>query len=80
MRDDEILQSVGLDHLLGDAYLMLIRGQVLKAMGKARKDERVQAQSDLQVAIMCGDFPVICAGAADFIVTGIVGPHAKGQS
>jgi len=70
MTDDEILQSVGLDHLLGDAYLMLIRGQVLKAMGKARKDERIWAQRDIDAAIVKGQLPRSCELAGHFIVYG----------
>jgi hypothetical protein len=80
MRDDEILRDVGLGELLDNMDHMFTRGRVLKAMAEARGDERVQAASDLQIAIMCEDFPVICEDAADFIVTGKVGPHAKDQS
>lgn len=82
MRDDEILRGVGLDDLPNklSSAPNFIRNRVLGAMAQARADERVQAASDLQIAIMCGDFPVICEDAADFIVTGKVGPHAKEQS
>lgn len=79
MRDDEILRGVGLNELLDNMDHMFTKGRVLKAMEQARDDERVQAATDLQVAIICGDFPVICEGAADFIVAGEIGPHAKGQ-
>jgi hypothetical protein len=79
MTDVEILRGVGLGTLLDNVDNNFIGRRVLKAMAKARADERVQAASDLQIAIMCGDFPVICEDAADYIVTGKVGPQAKGQ-
>lgn len=67
MTDSEILRSVGLGTLLDNVDNNLIGRWVLKAMAQARKDERTQAGSDIQIACMNGDLPDVCESAGDFI-------------
>lgn len=67
MTDSEILRSVGLGTLLDNVDNNLIGRRVLKAMAQARKDERTQAGSDIQIACMNGDLPDVCESAGDFI-------------
>ena len=71
MTNNEILRSVGLGVMLDDPDHMLIGKWVLRAMKKARDDERVQAASDVQIACMNGELPDVCEEAGNFIVRAV---------
>lgn len=70
MRDDEILRGVGLGTLLDNVDNNFIGRRVLRAMAKARDDERDQARSDVRAGIINGDLPDACEAAADYVVNG----------
>ena len=78
--DNEILRSVGLGMMLDKPDHkpdhILIGKRVLRAMKKARDDERVQAASDVQIACMNGELPDVCEEAGNFIVRA-VGSNVK---
>lgn len=65
MTDIEILRAVGIN-MAPTSFLAML----FKAMAQARADEHVQVGSDINVAIMNGDFPHVCEGVADFVVRG----------
>jgi len=69
MTDGEILRGVGLGILLDNTDNNLIGRMVLRALAQARKDERVQAGSDIHIACANGDLPDVCESAGDFIVS-----------
>lgn len=70
MTDSEILRAVGISSFLYDNPSNSLRSMLIKAMAQARADERVQVGSDIQIAIVNGDYPHICEGIADFVVKG----------
>ena len=79
MTDVEILRGVGLNELLDNMDHMFTKGRVLKAMEQARADERVQAASDIQFAIINGDLPDKCEEAAYYIYPGYLDHTQRGN-
>ena len=59
MTDGEILREVGLSTLLDNVDNNLIGRWVLKAMAKAREDERESCQSEINDAHDSGGFSAI---------------------
>ena len=70
MTDTEILKSMRINEWvetrLGEAGFRIL----LRAMEKAREDERVQVGRDINIATINGDLPDICECVADFVVRG----------
>ncbi|MBX7229845.1 MAG: hypothetical protein K1X48_09595 [Burkholderiaceae bacterium] len=75
MNDYEILEELGLIVFHNGIVTNTLR-KIKIALAQARREARMQAAQDIELAVLNGDLPASCEDAADYIVSGKV---TKGQ-